>query len=217
MEGRLRKLEEALSLMTSQQQDVPSSTPAPQTPQPMVSNTSTDQPNPVSVSSNQRPDHTSDVALNLSCNLGSFPGSSIVTLANEHRTQFGSLPNTQPDLVSRGLVSLEKAEEYFAIYRTSMEPCLYQILAEDDCLTNIRARSSLLTAAICTVGSFCSTPGDHQTCYDTFIGEVSAKLFSRSHSLDDVCALCIGAFWLKKMSSTLIGFGTLSTLNNYVT
>jgi hypothetical protein len=210
MEERLKKIEETLKLNTTSLESIPSPTPAPQTRPPILSNISTKQFNFSSASSSQQTNNSSDVTLNLSCNLGSFPGSSIVAVTNEHRTQFGSLPNNQPDLVSRGLVSLEDAEEYFTIYRTSMEPCIYQILGEDDSLANIRSRSSLLTAAICTVGSLCATPAVHKACQGAFIGEVSSKLFSRQHNVDDVSALCIGAFWLNKISSTLIGLGMFS-------
>jgi len=204
----MRKLEETLRLSTHQQEGIASTTPAPESQPPTLSTPSTGHFSCNSGPSSKRLGNSSDVALNLSCRLGSFPGSSIVALTNEHRTQFGSLPKSQPDLISRGLVSLEDAEEYFTNYRRFMEPCIYQILAEDDCLANVRARSSLLTAALCTVGSFCATPAAHQKCYDSFVEEVSDRLFSGQHSFDDVRALCIVAFWLKKkMSSMLVGLG----------
>jgi len=148
----------------------------------------------------------SDVTLNLSCNLGSFPGSSIMTPTfTEQETRF----DDSGDIIGCGLITLDAAEKYFAVYRKYMEPCVSQILEEDDCLANIRARSSLLTAAICTVGSLSTDPAGHKKCYDAFIKEASSKLFSQHNTFDDVRALCIGAFWLNKVSSALVGLGTI--------
>jgi hypothetical protein len=203
MEQRMRKLEEMLKLGTNQQDNSnPSFTSKPQASLSTVPDSNMEAANQESTSE-QRGD-TSDVALNLSCNLGSFPGSSITTL-----TFSGTQSHYKPDLISCGLISLEAAEEYFTVYRKSMEPCICQILPEDDCLANIRTRSSLLTAAICTVGS-CTASANHKKCYEAFMNEVSRRLFSWNHNFDDVPALCMGAFWLNKVSSTLIGLGTRS-------
>ena len=124
--------------------------------------------------------------------------------------EHGAHYDNELDLISCGLISLEEAEEYFAVYKKFADPCIYHILAEGDCLASIRARSSFLTAAICTVGSFCTASAQHQICYNAFIKEVSSRVFSRHHCFDDVRALCIGAFWLSKESSVLIGLGTFT-------
>ncbi len=209
----MRKIEEALSLGTNQDNRFPTSTPGSQTSPPAVSNNNLEPIPKVSTVSSPRTENASDVTLNLSCSLGSFPGSSIISLTF---TEHAMHSNHKPDLISNGLISLEAAEEYFSVYKRSMEPCIYQILAENDCLANIRARSSLLTAAICAVGSFCADSVSHKRCYDTFIHEVSSRLFSQHPSFDDVCALCIGAFWLNKVSSTLIGLGMSPNPNDMV-
>jgi hypothetical protein len=216
----MRKLEESLRAHPNQQDRFLSSTPEAQTSQAVISDTNTERTSPEATSNYEGAESASDVTLNLSCSLGSFPGSSINTLpVTDQETQSDYKPDLiscgevlGPDLISRGLISLEAAEEYFAVYQKSMEPCIYQILAADDCLAKIRARSSLLTAAICTVGSFCTDSTSHKRCQDAFLTEVSSRLFSRQHSFDDIRALCIGAFWLNKVSSTLIGLGMLSHL-----
>ncbi|KAK9454616.1 hypothetical protein V1511DRAFT_401908 [Dipodascopsis uninucleata] len=150
--------------------------------------------------SSQAANTSSEVSLNLSCNLGSFPGSAIVTFT---LTDQDSYAIQMPDLISCSLISLEAAERYFAAYHRFMDPCVHRILDENDCLAKIRARSSFLTAAVCTVGAFCVASGDYQKCYDAYIKEVSSKVFLRNPEFDDVRALCVGAFWLNKVSSSL--------------
>ena len=216
------KLEESLRPHANQQDGFLLSTPEAQTSPTVVSDINIERTSPHASSNYEGAESASDVILNLSCSHGSFPGSSIKTLpTTDLETQSDYKPDLircgeilGPDLISQGLISLEAAEEYFAAYQNSMEPCIYQILAADDCLAKIRARSSLLTAAICTVGSFCTDSATHKRCYDTFLREVSSRLFSRYHSFDDIRALCIGAFWLNKVSSTLIGLGMLSHLQS---
>jgi hypothetical protein len=206
----MRKLEEKLLSRSNQQEILASLTPESQTSPVAFSETNTNTNLPFFQGHSES---ASDVTLNLSCNLGSFPGSSIITLTF---TEPDPQSSHNPDLISSGLITLEAAEEYFSIYQNRMEPCIYQILAPTDCLANVRARSSLLTSAICTVGSFCADSAIHKRCYDAFIKEVSSRLFSRKHSFDDVRALCIGAFWLNKVSSTLVGLGTSPPLPNKI-
>ncbi|KUJ15173.1 uncharacterized protein LY89DRAFT_105896 [Mollisia scopiformis] len=201
MEERLRKLEDALTLNTNHRDNLAISTSAPYRTSP-APDSPIELSNSVATLTTQASENTSDVTLNLSCSLGSFPGSSIISLTF---TEQGTQSKNKPDLVSSGLVSLEAAEAYFTVYQKSMEPCTPQILLENDCLANVRARSSLLTAALCTAGSLGADSASHKRCYDAFLQEVSSRLFSRHHSIDDVRAVCIGALWLNKVSSMLIG------------
>lgn len=144
--------------------------------------------------------------LNLYCHLGAFPASSVTNLT---LTDEGTHQDYKPDLVSCGLITLQKAEDLFAFYRQNLDPCIHFILGENDTLASIRARSSLLTAAICTVAAFCVCSTDYKVCLNAFKHEVSGKLFSNRHTFDDVRALCIGALWLNEISSALNGLGKL--------
>lgn len=207
MERRIQRLEENCRTCANPPSQFSPSIPDAQTSSPPVSESSKETSNPQSTTLYQRTENVGDVSLNLSCNLGSFPGSSIVSLAF---SELGPQPLYKPDLISSGLISLEAAEDYFKTYHKYMDPCVNRVLLENDCLANIRARSSFLTAAILTVGSLAADLEGHQKCLDTFIKEVSSRLFSRNHSFDDVRALCIGAFWLNKVSSTLMGLGMLA-------
>lgn len=126
IEQRMRKVEESLRLGTNQQDGFSSTTPESQTSLAAVSDTNMEPNNPDSTSIYERPETASDVTLNLSCSLGSFPGSSIITLTfTEQEKQL----DYKPDLISSCLITFEAAEEYFTIYQKSMERCIYQILA----------------------------------------------------------------------------------------
>jgi hypothetical protein len=147
------------------------------------------------------PDTPSDITLNLSCSLGAFPASS---LENFTLGQAGY----KPDLISSGLISNESAEKHFKFYHENLNPYIYHILSEKDTLSNVRSRSFLLTAAVCTTAALCAGSADYQNCLNAFTRQVSGKLFSTHHTFDDVRALCIGALWLNDVSSALNALGT---------
>lgn len=114
------------------------------------------------------------------------------------------------DIVSRGLISLATAEQFFALYNQRLDHFLYRILGDHNSLASVRAASSLLTAAICTIGALHSASSEFQVCYKEFINQASCEMFSKKHTIDDVRALCIGAFWLSDVSWTLVGAGEMS-------
>lgn len=147
------------------------------------------------------PDTLSDITLNLSCSLGAFPASS---LENFTLSQAGC----KPDLISSGSISQDSAEEHFRFYHENLNPYIHHILSEKDSLANMRSRSSLLTAAVCTTAALCAGSADYQNCLNAFTHEVSGKLFSTHHTFDDVRALCIGALWLNDISFALNALGT---------
>jgi hypothetical protein len=139
--------------------------------------------------------------LNLTSNLGAFPASSVRTeKCNESIV-------ASADLISRGVISTEVANECLAYFVEHLNPYLHGILDSKTSLSQLRARSTLLTAAVCVVTSFCSAPERYQACYDAFVGDVSSKLFSPNYTFDDVRALCIGAFWLDDIGPNLCGLG----------
>ena len=98
-------------------------------------------------------------------------------------------------------------EERFVFYRDNLDPYVYHLLREEDTFTSIQKRSSILLAAIITIAAFCIGSQDYQIYFDTFMKEVSTKMLSSSFTFDDVRALCIGTFWLGKVSSALNALG----------
>lgn len=173
------------------------------------------------------------INLNLSCNLGAFPASSMSGIltpnASVDESACYSNYSQNPDLVSRGVIPLEVAERLFNFYQEQLDPCIHyalvgvtaigQLPSSKLTLSTMRSRSALLTAAICTTAAFCggaSTKEYYQVCVDAFTEEISrTKTFAfhqnlRDNSIsgfDDVRALCIGAFWLHGISSALSALG----------
>jgi hypothetical protein len=74
-------------------------------------------------------------------------------------------------------------------------------------LTSVRRSSQLLTATILTVTALHipTSAGTFDNCYGEFLSLISSSMFSRYHSIDDVRALCIAAFWLSDVSWKLSG------------
>lgn len=113
------------------------------------------------------------------------------------------------DLVTRGIVSMERATALFKVYNDRLDHFVYRILGDHDSLSSVRASSSLLTAAICAVGALHSSPTDFEPCYQELLRLISVNMFCKRNTFDDVRALCIAAFWLTDISWTLVGAGRI--------
>ena len=116
-------------------------------------------------------------------------------------------PGSHMDFISKGVVSLEKAQEYFDKYQNRLDHFPYRILCDHGSVTleSVRNTSPLLAAAVCTVGALHSVSKDFDLCYREFVSLCAVQTFSKNNTLDDIRALCIGAFWLNDLSWTLIG------------
>ncbi|KAJ5601510.1 hypothetical protein N7510_011044 [Penicillium lagena] len=202
MEGRMGQLEQALRQSTNQPSTVPSfsvnsSGPSQGSAGLEADRSSIAPPTPWVISSN--------VTLNLSCSLGAFPASSMISLT---LTDAGGHSGQTSDLVSCGLIPHNEAEDFFAFYKQNLNPCIHHILTESDTFPIIRARSPLLLAAICTVSALCTGSKHYAPILKYFTTQVSGKVFSSRHTFDDVRALCIGALWLNEVSTALNSLGT---------
>lgn len=116
-------------------------------------------------------------------------------------------PEGEPDLIADGVITLQDAEGVFASYRQCLDWLFYNILEEHDSLTSIRKSSPLLNAAVCVVGALHTFSPQYQTRYEHFVQLASVRLFSKRNTPDDIRAICIAAFWLGDISSSLIGAG----------
>jgi hypothetical protein len=77
----------------------------------------------------------------------------------------------------------------------------------DATLESIRTSSTVLFTAIITVTAL-HIPGKeilHDMCHSRLLGLVSAAIFDRFHTLDDIRGLCIAAFWQPDLSWKLSG------------
>jgi hypothetical protein len=142
-----------------------------------------------------------DATLNLDSHLGVFPAASVATGTPKDFTSPTS------DIISQGIIPQAVATELFEYFLKDLNHYLHDIMSDSDTLAGVRTRSSILTAAICTVAAFCSGSNAYQSCYDVFIGHVSGLLFATHSNYDDVRALCIAALWLDQIGPTLSGLG----------
>jgi len=135
-----------------------------------------------------------------------------VTKLRNLRSNLYSQPRTinmiDNDMISRGVLSLDQAEMLFSLFNRTMNHCLWGgiALTHSD-LTSVRQSSSLLTVAILAVASL-HVPDQNETfeaCYLEFVTLVSKSTLNRYHTLDEIRALCIGAFWLSDLSWKLSG------------
>ncbi|KAJ6787438.1 hypothetical protein PWT90_03278 [Aphanocladium album] len=111
------------------------------------------------------------------------------------------------DIISRGIITLEAAQSYFDAYQTRLDHFPYRILGDMEARTLEYARSSspLLVAAVSTVGALHLASPDYQSCCAAFLSQCASQTFSKDVNIDDIRALCIGAFWLGEVAWTLVG------------
>ncbi|EAA63197.1 hypothetical protein AN2763.2 [Aspergillus nidulans FGSC A4] len=113
------------------------------------------------------------------------------------------------DFVSRGAIDLQEAEELFDHFDRVLNRYLWDgILLVHKDLTSLRNSSSMLSAAIFAVTALHLPHKERtfDTCYTEFARLASESMLDRHHSLDDLRALCIGAFWLADVSWKLSGY-----------
>ncbi|KAF2168713.1 hypothetical protein M409DRAFT_20730 [Zasmidium cellare ATCC 36951] len=146
--------------------------------------------------------HRINVELDLSCSLGAFPAASITSLS---QGVDGIETPSWPDIISRGIISVKQAKQHLGFFQQYLDPLICQPLGPVPTVAALRARSTLLTAAVCTVAAFCTDSDEYPACLSGLQEEVFRKLFAQSNSFDDVLALCVGAFWLRGIAGTLQG------------
>jgi hypothetical protein len=113
------------------------------------------------------------------------------------------------DFISRGVIGLQEAEDLFHYFDQVLSRYLWDgmALVHKD-LTSVRNSSSMLSAAILAVSAL-HLPNKEKTfdtCYTEFAKLASESMLDRHHTLDDLRALCIGAFWLADVSWKLSGY-----------
>jgi hypothetical protein len=118
------------------------------------------------------------------------------------------------DLISEKFITLEEAEEMLELYaattyytpsrltsrrfKSKLSHHLFSASIQPDTTPeSIRTSSTVLFTAIITVTAL-HIPGKellHEMCHSRLLGLVSAAIFDRFHTLDDIRGLCIAAFW----------------------
>ncbi|RAL10522.1 Zn(II)2Cys6 transcription factor [Aspergillus homomorphus CBS 101889] len=113
------------------------------------------------------------------------------------------------DFISRGVVDAQEAEELFSHFDQLLSRYLWDgILLNHKDLTSVRNSSSMLSAAILAVTALHMPSKErvYEICYTEFAKLASESMLDRHHTLDDLRALCIGAFWLADVSWKLSGY-----------
>ncbi|KAK6853308.1 hypothetical protein PG995_010120 [Apiospora arundinis] len=110
------------------------------------------------------------------------------------------------DFISRGLVAPDSARCCFEVYRDRLDHFPYRILNDQTTVAfdSVRRTSALLTASVCAVGALHLDSADFDIYYREFIQLSARQSLSKHHTIDDVRALCIGAFWLSDLSWSLV-------------
>lgn len=114
---------------------------------------------------------------------------------------------TAEDIITMGIITYKNAQACLDLYKGKLDHFPYRILGDRaSCnLDAIRTASPLLLAAICSVSILHKAPGDFGACYVHFKSVYMSRSVAKDLSVDDIRALCIGAFWLSDMSWTLVG------------
>ncbi|KAK5096112.1 hypothetical protein LTS08_007718 [Lithohypha guttulata] len=168
----------------------------------------TREPSPENVDGHQRP----DTAVQVTEPMGSLY--EVTRLRNIRSNQARvSRPGLESsgqveDFIARGIIDEAEAEELYNTFHNSLNHYLWVGIEQiHTSLTSVRRSSQLLTATILTVTAL-HIPTSTKTfdnCYREFLSLISSSMFSRYHSIDDVRALCIAAFWLSDVSWKLSG------------
>lgn len=152
------------------------------------------------ISDNRQQVNHWDIVMDLDSGPGAIPGFYI------SRTPPAQL-SSHTDIISKGIVSPERAQSYFDKYQNRLDHFPYRILCDHGSVTleSVRNTSPLLATAVCTVGALHSASEDFDLCYKEFVSLCALQTFSKNNTLDEIRALCIGAFWLGDLSWTLVG------------
>jgi hypothetical protein len=202
VEQRLRDLEDTIASFSGAERPArpPPLAPAFQTPQRPPERESDLE------DADQEPPRAWQVLVDSSLGPNAAPASYVAAVSSEPSPASGSSHSKEDaDFITKGLVKQDTAERLFEIYRSRLDHFLYCIIDDYTTLQSARKSSTTLASAICVVAALHSRSGDYQTCHREYRRRVSLQFFSRSHSLDEVRGLCIGAFWLSDMSWALVG------------
>ena len=113
------------------------------------------------------------------------------------------------DIVADGIVTKAQAENLFNDYARRLDHYLYRILGPSVTLDGIRSSSSTLLAAVCAVAALHSVDLGYlyEPCYRRFANLAANLALAEDANMDDIRSLCIGAFWLHRLSWNLSSLG----------
>ncbi|KAF2161900.1 hypothetical protein M409DRAFT_27627 [Zasmidium cellare ATCC 36951] len=120
----------------------------------------------------------------------------------------GGMRRREHDIVSEKILAVEEAEELLSYFQKHQSHHLFSAtIATDATVESLRKSSTVLFTAVMLVAALL-VPGKealHEAIHAQFIGLVSAAMFDRFHTLDDIRGLCIAALWQPYLSWKLSG------------
>lgn len=122
------------------------------------------------------------------------------------------------DVVADGIMTISQAQTLFNDYARRLDHYLYRILGPAATLDGIRSSSPVLLAAICAVAALHSPDLSslYESCYHHFVDLAANLALAEDPNMDDIRGLCIGAFWLHKISWNLSSLGQSSPATAYL-
>ncbi|KAK7898120.1 hypothetical protein LTR67_004752 [Exophiala xenobiotica] len=116
--------------------------------------------------------------------------------------------NIETDLIAQGVIAVDEAERMLSLFKTTLSRYLFNAaISPERTLHSIRSSSSLLFTSIMAVSSL-HIPGMediYNRSHRQLRELIASSMFDRSHTLEDIRALCIAAFWLPDLSWKLSG------------
>lgn len=112
------------------------------------------------------------------------------------------------DFIAKGAISVESAERLFRLYKDRLDHFMYSIGCRYETLDELRRKSTILTACICTVAALHDAQSDdiYGICSHEFRRLMANSMFDRLISLDSLRAMCIASYWLSDISWTTSGY-----------
>ncbi|KAI9034900.1 fungal specific transcription factor domain-containing protein [Aspergillus affinis] len=152
----------------------------------------------------QQPSNAEDNRWRIVVDLDSSPGA----LPGQYLHQIGDTQGKPTeDIISRGVISAANALKYFIEYQSRLDHFVYRILGNHSTSTMeiVRESSPVLMTAVCAVGALHVASPDFEPLYKEFVAASAGMSCTRKNTIDEVRALCIGAFWLSDLSWSLAG------------
>ncbi|ODA80575.1 hypothetical protein RJ55_03534 [Drechmeria coniospora] len=111
----------------------------------------------------------------------------------------------RPDMVSKGLLTVDEADVLVSYYLTQLDPVVYGVAGKHRTTRSVRDASPALLAVVCTVSALhlADMYRHYDACYREFRCLVAAATFEK-RDLEHVRALVVGAFWLPDASRVLL-------------
>lgn len=154
-----------------------------------------------------------DITMDVDSSPATIPASSLNgnTLGKDNSADHGRGAVRPGDIISDGIITISQAEVLFNDYSRRLDHYVYRILGLSVTLDEIRSSSPALLAAVCAVAALHSADLAflYERCYQRFANLAANLALAEYSNLDDIRSLCIGAFWLHRLSWNLSSLGKL--------